>query len=182
MINVYANAGVHHEVDKLFQVMQSQGCLPDSSTYLSLVQAYTESLNYSKAEETIHAMQSKGISPSCAHFTILLSAFIKAGLIDEAKRVYEGISTFGVTPDLICYRTIMKGYLKYGRVEEGINFYESICKSTKGDKFILSVAVHLYKSAGMESHAKEILSSMNNMRIPFLRKLEVGSGERAKIP
>ncbi|GAU23471.1 hypothetical protein TSUD_81530 [Trifolium subterraneum] len=182
MIYVYANAGVHHEVEKLFQAMQTQGCLPDSSTYLSLVQAYTDSLNYSKAEETIQDMQSKGISPSCAHFTILLSAFIKAGLIDEAKRVYEGISTFGVTPDLICYRTIMKGYLKYGRVEEGINFYESICESTKGDKFILSVAVHLYKSAGMESHAKEILSSMNKMKIRFLRKLEVGSGERVKVP
>ncbi|XP_045821273.1 pentatricopeptide repeat-containing protein At5g27270 isoform X1 [Trifolium pratense] len=184
MINVYANAGVHHEVEKLFQAMERQGCLPDSSMYLSLVQAYTESLNYSKAEETIHAMQSKGISPSCAHFIILLNALIKAGLIDEAKRVYEGISTFDVTPDLICYRIIMKGYLKYGRVEEGINFYESICncKLTKGDDFVLSVAVHLYKSAGMESHAKEILSSMNKMRIPFLRKLEVGSGEKVKVP
>lgn len=174
MIHVYANAGVHHEVEKLFQAMQRQGCLPDSFTYLSLVQAYTESLNYSKAEETIHAMQSKGIPPSCAHFNILLSAFTKAGLIDEAKRVYKGLSTFGLIPDLICYRTMLKGYLRYGCVEEGINFFESICKSTKGDRFIMSAAVHLYKSVGMESQAKEILSSMNKMRIPFLRKLEVG--------
>ncbi|KAL5053887.1 hypothetical protein RYX36_034569 [Vicia faba] len=178
MIYVYANAGVHHEVEKLFQAMQRQGCLPDSSTYLSLVQAYTESLNYSKAEETIYAMQSKGISPSCAHFNILVSAFIKAGMIDEAKRVYVRISTFGLIPDLICCRTILKGYLKYGRVEEGINFFESIHKSTQGDRFIMSVAVHLYKSAGMESQANEILCSMNKMRIPFLKKLEVGSAER----
>lgn len=182
MIYVYANAGVHHEVEKLFQAMQREGCLPDSSTYLSLVRAYTDSLNYSKAEETIHTMPSKGVSPSCVHFNILLSAFIKDGLIDEAKRVYKGISTFGLIPDLICYRTILKGYLKYGRVGEGINFFESICKSTKGDRFVMSVAVHLYKSAGMESKAKEILSSMNKMRIPFLRKLEVGSAERVKVP
>ncbi|CAL5214059.1 unnamed protein product [Lathyrus oleraceus] len=182
MIYVYANAGVHHEVEKLFQAMQREGCLPDSSTYLSLVQAYTKSLNYSKAEETIYAMQSKGISPSCAHFNILLSAFINAGMIDEAKRVYVGISTFGLIPDLICYRTILKGYLKYGLVEEGINFFESIHKSTKGDRFVMSVAVHLYKSAGMESQANEILSSMNKMRIPFLKKLEVGSAKRVKVP
>ncbi|XP_061363763.1 pentatricopeptide repeat-containing protein At5g27270 [Gastrolobium bilobum] len=182
MINVYGNAGVHHEAEKLFHAMQRQGCLPDSFTYLSLVQAYTESRNYPKAEETIHAMQSKGIPPSCAHFNILLSAFAKVGLIDEAKRVYEELSKFGLIPDLICHRTMLKGYLKYGCVEEGINFFESICKSTKEDMFIMSAAVHFYKSAGKESKAKEILSSMNNMRIPFLRNLEVGSGERVQIP
>ncbi|KAJ1392444.1 Tetratricopeptide-like helical domain superfamily [Sesbania bispinosa] len=87
MIYVYDNAGVNHEAEKLFLDMQRQDCLPDSFTYLSLVQAYTESLNYSKAEETIH---------------------------------------------------------------------------------------------GKESQAKEILSSMKNMRIPFLSKLEVGSAERVK--
>ncbi|KAJ1389877.1 Tetratricopeptide-like helical domain superfamily [Sesbania bispinosa] len=160
--------------------MQRQDCLPDSVTYLSLVQAYTESLNYSKAEETIHAMQSKGIPPSCAHFNVLLSALTKAGLIDEAKRVYEELSTFGLIPDLICHRTMMRGYLKYGCVEEGINFFESISKSIKGDRFIMSAAVHFYKSAGKESQAKEILCSMKNMRIPFLTKLEVGSAERVK--
>ncbi|RDX67819.1 Pentatricopeptide repeat-containing protein, partial [Mucuna pruriens] len=182
MINVYANAGVLHETEKLFQAMQRQGCLPDSFTYLSLVQAYTRSLSYSKAEETIHAMQSKGIPPSCVHFNILLHAFTKAGLIDEAKRVYDKLSNFGLIPDLVCYRTMLNGYLKCGCVEEGINFFESISESTKGDRFILSAAVHFYKSAGKQSKAREILSSMNNMRIPFLKKLEVGSGERVKTP
>nr|KYP38296.1 Pentatricopeptide repeat-containing protein At5g27270 family [Cajanus cajan] len=182
MINVYANAGVLNETEKLFQAMQRQGCLPDSFTYLSLVQAYTRSLNYSKAEETIHDMQSKGIPPSCVHFNILLHAFTKAGLIDEAKRVYDKLSTFGLIPDLVCYRTMLNGYLKCGCVKEGINFFESIYESTKSDGFILSAAVHFYKSAGNESKAEEILSSMNNLRIPFLKKLEVGSGERLKTP
>ncbi|TKY59926.1 Pentatricopeptide repeat-containing protein [Spatholobus suberectus] len=182
MINVYANAGVLHETEKLFQAMQRQGCLPDSFTYLSLVQAYTRSLNYSKAEETIHDMQRKGIPPSCVHFNILLHAFTKAGLIDEAKRVYEELSTFGLIPDLVCYRTMLNGYLKCGYVEEGINFFERIGESTKGDRFIMSAAVHFYKSAGKQSKAKEILSSMNNMGIPFLKRLEVGSRERVKTP
>ena len=182
MINVYANAGVHQEAEKLFQAMQRQGCSPDSFTYLSLVQAYTQSLKYSEAEETIHAMQSKGIPPSCAHFNILISALTKAGMIDEAKRVYEKLPTFGLNPDLICYRTVLKGYLEYGCVEEGINFFESISKSIKGDRFIMSAAVHFYKSAGKERKAEEILCSMNNMRIPFLRKLEVGSRVKGKTP
>lgn len=180
MINVCANAGDLHKTEKLFKAMQRQGCLPDSFTYLSLVQAYTRSLNYSKAEETIHGMRRKGILPSLVHFNILLHAFTKAGLIDEAKRVYDELSIFGLIPDLVCYRTMLNGYLKCGCVEEGINFFESICESTKDDRFILSAAVHFYKSAGKESKAKEILRSMNNMGIPFLKKLEVGSGERVK--
>ncbi|KAJ1441925.1 Tetratricopeptide-like helical domain superfamily [Sesbania bispinosa] len=114
--------GYYGKAEKLFLDMQRQDCLPDSFMYLSLVQAYTESLNYSKAEETIHAMQSKGIPLSCAHFNVILSALTKAGLIDEANRVYEELSTFGLIPDLICHRTMMRGYLKYGCVEEGINF------------------------------------------------------------
>lgn len=178
MINVYANAGLPHEAEELFQAMQRQGCSPDTLTYLSLIGAYTESLKYSEAEETINAMQSRGILPSCAHFNILLSAFMKAGLIDEANRVYKRLSSFGLTPDRICFRTMLKGYLEHGRVPEGINFFESISNSIKGDRFIMSVAVHLYKSAGKENKAEEILNSMDNMGIPFLRKLEVGQGQK----
>ncbi|KAK7247030.1 hypothetical protein RIF29_41906 [Crotalaria pallida] len=182
MINVYANAGVHDEAEKLFHAMQRQGCSPDSFTYLSLVQAYTASQNYFKAEETIHAMRSKGIAPSCAHFSIVLSALAKAGLIGEAKRIYDELSTFGLVPDLICNRTMVKGYLEHGCVEEGIEFFENINKSTKGDRFILSAAVLFYRSAGKESKAKELLSSMSHMRIPFLKKLEVGSKLKVKTP
>ena len=82
MVNVYATAGLRHEVEKLFWAMERHGCSPDSLTYLSLVRGYTESHNYSEAEETINAMQIKGISPSCAHFNVLLFAFTKAGLIN----------------------------------------------------------------------------------------------------
>ncbi|KAG2409583.1 Pentatricopeptide repeat-containing protein [Vigna angularis] len=182
MINVYASAGDLRQTDKIFQAMQRQGCLPDSFTYLSLIQGYTRNRNYHKAEETLHDMQSKGIPPSCVHFNILVNAFTKAGLIEEAKRVYEELSTFGLVPDLVCYRTMLNGYLKYGYVEEGINFFESIHESTKGDRFIMSAAVHFYRSSGKESKAKEILNSMNNKGIPFLKNLEVGSEERLKTP
>lgn len=182
MINVYATAGDLHETDKIFQAMQRQGCLPDSFTYLSLIQGYTRNRNYHKAEETLYAMQRKGIPPSCVHFNILLHAFSKAGLIEEARRVYEGLSTFGLVPDLVCYRTMVNGYLKCGYVDEGTKLFESIRESTKGDRFIMSAAVHFYKSAGKESKAKEILISMNNKGIPFLRNLEVGSEERVKTP
>jgi len=182
MINVYASAGDLRQTDKIFQAMQRQGCLPDSFTYLSLVQGYTRNRNFYKAEETLHAMQSKGIPPSCVHFNILLHAFTKAGLIEEAKRVYEELSTFGLVPDLVCYRTMLNGYLKYGYVEEGINFFESIHESTKRDRFIMSAAVHFYRSARKERKAKEILISMNNKGIPFLKNLQVGSEERLKTP
>ena len=100
----------------------------------------------------------------------------QGSLINEASRVYEKLSAFSLIPGLICIQTVMRGYLEYGHLEEGIRFFESISKSTKGDRFIMSAAVHLYKSAGNESKAEAILNSMSSMKIPFLRKLEVGSG------
>ncbi|KAH7571495.1 hypothetical protein JRO89_XS04G0062300 [Xanthoceras sorbifolium] len=174
MINVYAAAGLYNEAEKLFRVMQRDGFSPDSFTYLSLIQAYTKSLKYSEAEETINSMQKQGIPPSCSHFNHLLSAFSQAGLITEAKRVFKELLMAGLSPDLACYRTMLKGYMDYGCVEEGIDFFEQVRESIKQDKFILSAAVHLYKYAGKELEAKNILDFMSSLRIPFLNNLEVG--------
>ena len=174
MINVYATAGLYHEVNELFQAMQRDGCLPDSFTYLSLVRAYTESLKYSEAEETIDSMQKRGIPTSCAHFNLLLSAFAKADQMGDAERVYKKLLTTGLYPDLACNRAMLRGYMDYGHVEEGINFFERISESVESDRFIMSAAVLLYKSAGMELKAEGLLDSMNSLGIPFLKDLEVG--------
>lgn len=178
MINVYAAAGLYHEVEKLFEAMQRVGFVPDSFTYLSLVRAYTESLKYSEAEETINSMLKQGISPSCSHFNHLLSAFSKAGLIVEANRVFEKLLSAGLIPDLACYRTMMKGYMHYGCVEEGISFFEQVKESAEPDRFILSSAVHLYKYAEKEIEANSILDSMKSLGISFLKNLKVGTKMR----
>lgn len=155
--------------------MQRDGFSPDSFTYLALIRAYTERLKYSEAEATINSMRKQGISPSCSHFNHLLSALLKAGLITEAKRVYKELITVGLSPDLACYRTMLKGYMDYGCVGEGINFFEEVRGSAESDRFIMSVAVHLYKYAGKELEASGILDFMNSSGIQFLKNLEVGS-------
>lgn len=175
MINVYAAAGLYDEAEKLFQAMQTDGFSPDSFTYLSLIQAYTESLKYSEAERTIYNMREQGIPPSCSHYNHLLSAFSKAGLMEEAKRVFKELVVAGLSPDLACSRTMLKGYLDYGIFEEGIEFFEGVRDSAESDRFIMSVAVHLYKLAGREEEANGILDAMNRMGIPFIKNLEVGS-------
>ena len=175
MMNVYATAGLYGEATKLFLAMEKDGCLPDSLTYLDLVRAYTKGLKYSEAEQAIVSMQKRGIPPSCAHFNLLLSAFAKAGLIREAERVYGELIEAGLRPDPTCYRAMLRGYIDYGHVEEGISLLETLLGSVEPDGFIMSAAVHFYKSAGMEPRAEEILKSMNSLGIPVLEKLEVGS-------
>lgn len=180
MMNVYASAGLCDEVEKLFEAMQRDGCSPDSFTYLSLVQAYTECLKYAEAEQTIKSMQKRGIPPTCAHFNHLLYAFAKVGMTREAERVYGELVTAGLSPDLACYRTMLRGYIDYGLVEEGIDFFEQIRDTAEPDRFIMSAAVHIYKYVGKETEAKSILDSMNNLGIPFLGNLKVGS--KMKVP
>ncbi|KAM5557934.1 pentatricopeptide repeat-containing protein [Rosa sericea] len=175
MMNVYATGGLYQEAEKLFKAMKQDDWLPDSFTYLSLVRAYTESLKYSEAEETINSMQEDGVYPSCSHFNLILSAFAKMGLIGEAERVYEGLLAAGLSPDAACYGTMLRGYMDYGHVEEGIKFYQQISGSIKADRFILSAAVHFYRSVGKEVEAQSVLHSMSSMGISFLESLEVGS-------
>lgn len=176
MLNIYATRGLHQEAEGLFHAMQINGCSPDSSTYLFLVRAYSEGLRYSEAEKAIALMHKEGISPgSCAHFNHLLFALAKAGLITEAERVYKELIAIGLSPDLGCYQHMVRGYMDYGHVEKGISFFESICESVKPDRFIMSAAVHFYRSAGLDLKAEGVLNSMNTLDIPFSGNLEVGS-------
>lgn len=178
MMNVYSSAKLPREADALFNAMQEDGCPPDSFTYLALIRAYTEGFKYEEAEEAIKLMQKRGVPPSCAHYNLLLFAFTKAGLTKEAERVFEKIIAAGLSPDLACYRNFLRGYMDYGHVEQGIVYYERISKLVKPDRFIMSAAVHLYKSAGMENKARDVLSCINNLGISFLENLEVGSKTR----
>lgn len=175
MINVFATGGLYQEVEELFKALQRDRCSPDSFTYLSLVRAYTESLQYSLAEETINSMQKRGIVASCAHFNLLLSAFAKVGLMAEAERIYEKLLGVGLNPDLGCYRNMLRGYMDYGHVKEGIKFFEDISDSVDADRFIMSAAVHFYRSVGKEEKAASILDLMSTSGIVFLENLEVGS-------
>lgn len=175
MINVFATGGLYQEAEELFEAMQRDGCSPDSFTYRSLIRAYTESLKYSLAEETINSMQKSGIVASCAHFNLLLSALSKAGLMMEAERIYKKLTEAGLNPDLACYRNMLRGYMDYGHVKEGIDFFEDVSQSVDADRFIMSAAVHFYKSAGKEEKAASILELMSISGIKFLENLEVGS-------
>lgn len=180
MINVYATGGLYQEAEQLFKAMQRDGYSPDSSTYLSLIRAYTESQKYSEAEETIISMKKKGLHPSCAHFNLLLSAFAKAGLLREAERIYRELLADGLNPGMECNQTMLRGYLDYGCVEEGISFFEHINASVEANRFIMSAAVHFYTSAGEALKAASMLDSMRTLGLPFLENLEVGS--KQKLP
>lgn len=174
MMNVYATAGCYCEAEALLKSMEEEGCLPDSSTYLSLIRAYTESSKYSEAGEILGSMKRKGIFPTCAHFHVLLSALAKAGMVEQAERVYKEFTGNGLRPDTACYRTMLGGYLNGGYVEEGIAFFEQIKEDVGPDRFIWSVAVHLYRHAGMEMEAEGALSTMKDYGIQLLEKLQVG--------
>lgn len=179
MMEVYARAGLFSEVEKLFQAMLIDGCSPNSVTYLYHVQAYALSLKYEEAEKTIISMQKKGIPVYCAHFNILLSAFAKAGMMAEAERVYNKLLRDGLSPDLACIRSMLRGYMNCGCIEDGISFYEQIKEFAELDRFIMSVAVHFYRTVGKEPEAAGLLKFMNSSGIQFLKNLEIGPKVKA---
>lgn len=181
VISACADAKLYHEAESLLLGMQNSGFLPDSSTYLAIIRAYAEKKKYAEAEKTIISMQKGGISPTCAHFNLLLTALTRAGLMVEADRIYRRILSSGLNPDLDSKSKMLKGYLDFGCVEEGISFFKRECSSVGPDRYLLSAAIHLYRSAGNESHAEELLGTMRNSGVPFLDKLKVGSKRKANM-
>ncbi|GFP94280.1 pentatricopeptide repeat-containing protein at5g27270 [Phtheirospermum japonicum] len=175
MINVYAAGGLYNEAEKLLLSMQTNDTSPDSLTYLAIIRAYIKGSKYSEAEKAIDTMHKEAISPSCAHFNLVLSGYTKSGLMDEADMIYQKIFSVGLNPNLESKSAMLRGYLDFRHVKEGISFFERECRFIGPDRFILSAAVHLYRSAGKEFEAGEILNSMNDLGVSFLNNLEVGS-------
>ncbi|KAL1804685.1 hypothetical protein ACET3Z_027753 [Daucus carota] len=70
---------------------------------------------------------------------------------------------------------LLGAYMDYGQVEKGISLYEKIAGLVEPDRFIMSAAVHLYQSVGMEPKSEDILKSMKSLGISFLDNLVVGS-------
>lgn len=151
IVKICATHRLHREVDELLQALERNGRCTDSSTYLSLVQAYAESSQFAEADKTITLMQEKGIPLSHSHFSSLLSAFAKAGMMDEAERISCKMSEAGISPDSACKRTILKGYMSCGNAKKGILFYEKMIRScVEDDRFVSSVVQDLYKAVGKE--------------------------------
>lgn len=178
MMNIYACVGACDEAEEVYHSMQRNGVQPDSTTYLALIRAYMMGSEYDKAEKAIASMENEGISPSCAHFNALLFAFAKKGLIKEAERIYRELRKAGLQPDVQCNRSILRGYMDYGHVEEGISFFERIRACVEADKLIMSMGVHLYRAAGMEPKAEEVLRCINSLGIEYLKNLKVGAKSR----
>lgn len=181
MITACADAKLYHEAENLLLGMQNSGFSPDSSTYLAIIRAYAEKKKYAEAEKTIVSMQKEGISPKCAHFNLLLTALTRAGLMVEADRIYRKILSSGLDPDLDSKSKMLKGYLDFGCIEEGISFFRRECSSLGLDRYLLSAAIHLYRSAGNESQADELLETMKNSGVPFLNNLKVGSKRKTNM-
>lgn len=158
--------------------MKKDGHIPDSLSYLALVQAYVKGHQYTEAEDVIDMMQTTGITPSCSHFNFLISSFTRKGCVRDAERVFQNIKKAGLDPDLACCRTMLRAYMDSGLIDEGISFFEQISESVKPDAFILSAAVHLYGGMGQDSKAEELLYFMDEEGVPFLSHLKIGS--RAK--
>ncbi|RAL46933.1 hypothetical protein DM860_016567 [Cuscuta australis] len=178
MINAYAFAGSYHEAEEVYHSMRRDGFQPNSTTYLALTRAYSVGSAFNKAEKAIASMQKEGIALSCAHFNVLLTVLAKEGLVEECERIFGELGKAGLQPNVQCNRSMLRGYMESGRVEEGISFFERIRGSVETDKFIMSVALHLYRSVGMELKAREVLRSMTCLGIQVLKNLEVGAKSR----
>lgn len=178
MIYAYASAGSYNEAEEIYHSMRRDGFQPNSSTYLALIRAYSVGSAFDKAEKAIASMQKEGITLSCAHLNVLLAALSKEGLVEDCERIYDELGKAGLQPSVQCNRSMLRGYMESGHVEEGISFFERIRGSVETDKFIMSVAVHLYRSVGMELKAQKVLRSMTCLGIQVLKNLEVGAKSR----
>ncbi|KAK4362799.1 hypothetical protein RND71_018040 [Anisodus tanguticus] len=149
--------------------------------------------NTMKAEETLKLLLKTANGLSVV--SQLIRKFIKeddvasASLINfygKQKKLREALNVFASVADSsrtgsLLYNSIIDSYNRCGKQEETYMFYKEEMEkghSVKPDRFIMSAAVHLYRSAGLELKAEGVLRSMNSFTIP-LENLEVGSRLKA---
>ncbi|CAM6033764.1 unnamed protein product [Sphagnum compactum] len=121
----YVKAGLHHKALDLFAQMQQEGLIPDSFTFVQLLNACA-SLRALESGRQIHAqIIQSGCECNIFVESGLIDMYAKCGsLADARKKVFNKMTT----RDVVAWNTMLGGYAMHGLAKEALELLERMCK------------------------------------------------------
>ncbi|CAM6073937.1 unnamed protein product [Sphagnum tenellum] len=121
----YVKAGLHHKALDLFAQMQQEGLIPDSFTFVQLLNVCA-SLRALESGRKIHAqIIQSGCECNIFVESGLIDMYAKCGsLADARKRVFNKMTT----RDVVAWNTMLGGYAMHGLAKEALELLERMCE------------------------------------------------------
>ncbi|KAK6118692.1 hypothetical protein DH2020_047605 [Rehmannia glutinosa] len=110
MIAAYVQSSNYREAIELFLTLQNEPCVPDETTFVSILNAYAEIALPNEGKQ-IHCHISKsGISSGTFVSNAVIHMYAKCGDLEAARKVFDGM----LFKDLVSWNTIIMAYAIHG--------------------------------------------------------------------
>ncbi|PHU13008.1 hypothetical protein BC332_19938 [Capsicum chinense] len=146
----------------LYERLLSDGLLPDSRTYTSVLKACSH-LKAVLEGKQVHAQIIKnGIEPNTHICSSLISMYSYAGNVESAKQVLD---EFSVHNNAICpFNSMITGYMNEGLVEEAVEIFNTMVNK---DTTTWSAMLSGYVKNGMHEEALLTFRKMMSYKVPL---------------
>ncbi|XP_030938092.1 pentatricopeptide repeat-containing protein At1g10910, chloroplastic isoform X1 [Quercus lobata] len=145
------------EAESYFNQMKDEGHSPNVFHYSSLLNAYSISGNYRKANELVQDMKSAGLVPNKVILTTLLKVYVRGGLFEKSRELLAELETLGYADEEMPYCLLMDGLAKAGRIDEAKSLFQEIKeKSIRSDGYAHSIMISAFCRGGLLEEAKQL--------------------------
>ncbi|XP_050256741.1 pentatricopeptide repeat-containing protein At1g10910, chloroplastic isoform X2 [Quercus robur] len=145
------------EAESYFNQMKDEGHSPNVFHYSSLLNAYSISGNYRKANELVQDMKSAGLVPNKVILTTLLKVYVRGGLFEKSGELLAELETLGYADEEMPYCLLMDGLAKAGRIDEAKSLFQEIKeKSIRSDGYAHSIMISAFCRGGLLEEAKQL--------------------------
>jgi pentatricopeptide repeat protein len=116
----YVKAGLHHKALDLFAQMQQEGLIPDSFTFVQLLNACA-SLRALESGRQIHAqIIQSGCECNVFVESGLIDMYAKCGSLADARKVFNKMDA----RDVVSYNAMILAHVKSGQAQEALELFQ----------------------------------------------------------
>uniref|UniRef100_A0A0E0JK54 Pentacotripeptide-repeat region of PRORP domain-containing protein n=1 Tax=Oryza punctata TaxID=4537 RepID=A0A0E0JK54_ORYPU len=149
LLAICASHNCCEKAEEYFQKMKDEGHNPNIFHYSSLLNAYSETANYEKADLLMKDLRSSGLTPN--------KVYSKGGLFEKARELLTELEASGFTQDEMPYCILIDGLVKERKIWEAmILFNEMKEKGVKSDGYAFSIMISALHRGGYREESKQL--------------------------
>jgi pentatricopeptide repeat protein len=114
-IGVFSKSGMLEKAVEVFDLIESNGLIPNVVTYNTMIGAYSVHEKLDKAEEMFASIKKEGLSPDEASYTAMIYAYTNSGQMDKAVGLFVSMKKDGMKPDVRSFGALLDCYAKWGK-------------------------------------------------------------------
>ncbi|MQL84113.1 hypothetical protein Taro_016606 [Colocasia esculenta] len=147
----------------LSDMLECDGCLPDTCTLNSIIWAYGNCGQIDKMEKWYDEFQHMGIEPDIKTFNILIKSYGKAGMRGKMSLVMDFMKKRFISPTTVTFNSLIDSFGKVGNIEKMEEIFRMMkFQGVKPNSITYSSIVSGYSKAGLLMKIPLILRQIEN--------------------